>query len=106
MRKTVRPSASKEIIFQREGEARFGLQPADERLSHRGGRGPEPSAHRIMRDVARQTDGALGDHLGRRTVAGVLVALETITDTFQAAYEWTGFYNLVDLKPISGGPTA
>src|SRR5664279_6483102 len=29
-----------------------------------------------MRDLARQTDAALGDHLGRRTVAGVLVTLD------------------------------
>ena len=34
-------------ILQREGETGLGLQPADERLSHRGGRGPESSAHRI-----------------------------------------------------------
>src|ERR1700726_2855062 len=63
-------------ILQREGETGLGLQPADERLSHRRGCGPESSAHRIMRDVARQTDAALGDHLGRRTVAGVLVTLD------------------------------
>jgi hypothetical protein len=29
-----------------------------------------------MRDVARQTDATLGDHLGRRTVARVLVTLD------------------------------
>ena len=34
------------------------------------------SAHRIMRDVAHQTDAALGYHLRCRTVAGVLVTLD------------------------------
>ena len=63
-------------ILQREGETSLGLQPADERLSHRGGRGPESSADRIARDVARQTDAALGNHLGRRTIAGILVTLD------------------------------
>jgi hypothetical protein len=60
----------------REGETGVGLQPADERLSHRRGRSPESSADRIARDVTHQTDAALGNHLGRRTVAGVLVTLD------------------------------
>jgi hypothetical protein len=65
--------AEKLTILQREGDAGLGLQPVNERFSHRRGRGPESSTHR---DVARQTDAALCNHLGRRTVAGVFVALD------------------------------
>jgi hypothetical protein len=51
-------------MLQRDGKTGLGLQPAEERLSHRRGSGPESSVCRHMRYVARQADAALCDHLG------------------------------------------